>query len=121
MLTRFSLLPSAGGATSGILVIAPGKVHDVYGGTRRSSGWSMGIHSPPPIGKPLFLVSSIRNRSFMSASFAGILPARSLACDQSLLRSESSHLGLSGVHSWMPWGKPGTHGTRGPNADAIHP
>ena len=87
MLTRFSLLPRAGAANSGIRVIAPGKVHDVYGGARRSSGWSTGTHRPPPIGKPLFLVNSIRNRSFISATFAGILPARSLACDQSLFRS----------------------------------
>ena len=45
----------------------------------------MGIHKPPPIGKPLFLVSSIRNTSFMSASFAGIFSARSLARDRALL------------------------------------
>ena len=49
----------------------------------RSSGWNTITHKPPPTGKPLFLVNSIRNSSFMSASFAGILSARSLACDQS--------------------------------------
>ena len=41
------------------------------------------VHRPPPMGRFLFFVDSIRKRSFISSSFSGIFAARSFAWLQS--------------------------------------
>ena len=71
---------------SGMRVMSPLKFHSVSGGPRRISGCRTGTQRPPPIGSALFFVASIRNSSFICASFSGILAARSLAWDQSSVR-----------------------------------
>ena len=121
MVTTFGLLPRAGAENSGTRTVSPKKVHSVYGGAGRSSGWNSGIQSPPPMGNAPFLVASMRKSSFIWSSFSGIWAARSLAWLQSSSRLYSSHVSLSGVQSRMPGGRPRTHGTRGPKVEAIHP
>ena len=66
--------------------MSPEKVQVLYGVEIRISGCSTGTQSPPPVGKTLFLAASMANISFIWATFSGILPARSLAWDQSSSR-----------------------------------
>ena len=87
MLTTVSTMPTLGAADSDISVIGPSNVHSVTDDLGASSGCFSAVdHRPPPIGRFLFLTDSIRNTSFISASFCGIAAARSLAWLQSSFR-----------------------------------
>ncbi len=122
MVTRLLFLPSFGAADSGIRVMGKSNVHSVSAEAGASSGWNIAVdHKPPPMGRFLFFVDSTMNSAFISSSFCGFDAARSIAWLQSLSMSYSSHLSVSGDHSLMPFGKPPTHGSRGPGALANQP
>ena len=78
-------------------------------------------HRPPPTGYTRLAFASRSNNSFISASFLGSLLARSVACEKSERRLYSTQGSLSGDQVAMLGGKPGTHGTRGPQAAANQP
>jgi len=50
MVTVLARLPSVGAQNSGMRVMSPVKFHSRYGVEILSSGWKIGIQSPPPMG-----------------------------------------------------------------------
>ena len=80
MVTRLSL---AQFGRSGFRHPGHGAIEGPFGEGRGGSIfwiWNIAVdHKPPPMGKLLFFVDSIRKSCFISSSFCGFLAARSFA------------------------------------------